>query len=118
MAVSTSLLNKVRDAVSDSRVHLSEYEFRQDQTYNPIKAYVTITIDTGSVFGDVRINNISVEQPDQKEPNDLVVHLPSKFNKVKGKSYDNLQFGDRRVAEALCEVIRELYEDEMDRSGK
>lgn len=118
MGVSTTLLNKVRDSVSDSLVHLSKYDLHRDQTYNPIKAYVTLTLDTGSIFGDIRINNISVEQPDQHDPNNIVVNLPSKFNKVKGKSYENVQFRDIRLAEAVREVIRELYFDELDNAGK
>ena len=118
MAVSTALLNKVRDSVSDSRVHLSKYETHRDNTYNPIKAYVTITLDTGAFFGDMRINNISIEQPDPNEPNDILVNLPSKYNKTQEKSFENVQFRDPRVTEAIREVIRELYEEELDRVEK
>jgi hypothetical protein len=118
VAVSQALLNKIRDSISDYRVHLSEYDNHQDGTYNPIKAFLTITVDTGAFFGDVRINNISVKQADAKEPNDIEILFPSKWNKKNDRAYENVQFRDPRVMDGLREVCREFYLDALDASEK
>lgn len=116
--VSPALLEKIRNSIADHRVNLSAYTNHEDGTYNPIKAYMTITVDTGAFMGDVRINNISVMQPDETEPNEVDILFPSKWNKKSERSYENFQFRDPRVMDGLRQICRELYEDEMDRAGK
>ena len=118
MAVSTTLLNKVRDSVSDHRIRLNEFETHQDGGYNPIKAQMTITLDTGSFFGDLRINNISVKQENKDEPNEIEILFPAKWNKKSEKAFESLYFRDPRVMEAVREVCRDLYFDALDASEK
>lgn len=116
--VSPAMLEKIRKSISDYRVNLSAYDNHQDGTYNPIKGYMTITVDTGDFMGDVRINNISVMQPDENEPNEVDILFPSKWNKKNERSYENFQFRDPRVMDGLRQICRELYEEECDRADK
>ena len=117
MATSENTMKKLKDTVADYLIHVSEYQTHKDGTYNPIKAFATITLDV-ELFGCIKINNIVIEQPDEKEPNDLIVKFPGKYNPKRDEVFENIVFQDRRMREALTDLMISYYNQALDDMDK
>ena len=113
MATSEKTMTKLKELVADYLIHVSEYPTHRDGSYNPIKAFATITLDV-EVLGNIKINNISIEQSDEKEPNDLLVKFPGKFNAKREEVFENIVFQDRRIREGLTDLIIGYYNAALD----